>query len=64
MNREGALRFTGRIEKENEGLQDEKRMKTTDYRMNREGELRFTGRKRRITKVYRMNREGELRVTE
>ena len=45
-------------------MQDEKRMKTTDYRMNREGELRFTGRKRRITKVYRMNREGELRVTE
>ena len=43
MNREGELRFTGLIEKENKGLQDDQRKRTKIYRINREGELRFTG---------------------
>ena len=43
MNKEGELRFTGWIKKENQGLHDEFRRKTKVYRMNREGEHMFTG---------------------
>ena len=43
MNREGEQRFTGWIEKENKGLQDEERRRNKVYRMNGEEELKFTG---------------------